>query len=90
MALADDLDRLYDDCIPPDLGAEFLRLLSKHFADTPDFVESYWHAPEARDLLGHIRRANFEQDWRSLGERTVGVVITAFPCSGVGAFNLFG
>jgi hypothetical protein len=86
LTLAEEYEQLYDACVQSSLGADFLRLLWKQFIETPDFVEAHWHSPEAHDLLGHVRRANFEQDWRSLGDRTPGVV-AAVEHTGKGRSN---
>jgi hypothetical protein len=69
MALAEKYDRLYDESMPPALGRELLRVLAKHFDETPDFVESHWQGPEAHDLRGYIRRAYIQQDLRSVANR---------------------
>ena len=78
MSLGQKYDRLYDQSMPADLGQELVRILAKHFDETPDFVESHWQAPEAHDLRGYVRRAYIQQDVRSVANRWAPRVTASF------------
>lgn len=60
---------MFDECAPVEFQRDTLRCLLQDYKAAYDGCRQDFDAPEAHDLRGHVRRAMFDRDWRTLARR---------------------